>query len=100
MITRLLISAAVMAVGWVVLFATHRRFGGDARAVRNFAILLLTGLIASAVVAFSSNDYVVRCRGNPSEYCTYNDGVPAMATVTGVYLIAVLFKAWRLYDHR
>lgn len=100
MAVRLIVSTVVMAAGYGVLMAIRHRYNTGARSVRNFAIYFAVAFAILVGVALSSEDYEVRCRDDPTQFCTYNDGVPAMATTVFIFVVAVGYRSWYLFDHR
>jgi len=97
---RVAVCVIAMAVGFAVLVAVRFRWNVGARSVRNFMIYFGVAFALIVGVAASSKDYEVRCRDDPNEWCIYNDGVPAISTITFVYFASALYRSWNLYDHR
>ncbi len=89
-----------MVVGLGAVAAVRFLYDVGARSLRNFVVYFAIAFAILVGVALTSKDYEVRCRDNPLEFCIYNDGVPAMATIVLVYTGAAGYRSWNLYDHR
>jgi hypothetical protein len=99
-IRHLVTSAVGMSIGLGALWFVYARFGEGRRTLLRFAIAFPVFLAVIAAVSAGSETYESRCPGHPQDMCRYNDSVPAMAIIAGVYVLAALIRAWMLYNER
>lgn len=99
-VRHVVIGALVMGVGLGAVAYTRFRFDTAHRTFRRFA-LWYVGLVAlTAVLSAMSSVQTKRCPRDPTEFCRFNDSVPAMATIAFIYAVLGLYKARSCYNRR
>ncbi len=99
-VRHVLIGASVMGVGLGAIAYTRFRFDTAHRTFRRFAAWYV-GLVAlTAVLSRMSSVQTKRCPRDPTEFCRFNDSVPAMATLAFVYALLGIYKARSMYNRR
>ena len=89
-----------MSLGLGALYVVFRRFGEGRRTMVRFAIAFPIVLAVVGAVSAGSETWEQRCPGHPQDLCSYNDSVPAMSFIAGVYALAALGRAWMLFVER
>ena len=94
------LSAALMAVGLGAVAFTRFRFDTAHRTLRGFAIWYVGLIVLIAALSLMSSVSTKRCQRHPTEFCRFNDSVPAMATIAFVYAVLGIYKARSSYNLR
>lgn len=93
-------SAVFIAIGLGAVAYVRFRYDTGHRAFRRFLIASAGILACVAGLSLVSSVNEGRCPDDPTEFCRYNDSVPAMATIVGVFVIVALVVSRVLYTER
>ncbi len=93
-------SALLMGLGLGAAAYVRFRHNTAHRAFRRLVYYYIGLLALIAVLTAGADVSEVRCRGNPMEWCRYNDSLPVIALVVFAWLLVVLPRARFLYNDR
>lgn len=88
----------VLGLG-LVLLACNRWFRYK-NTERNFAVLALATLVLVGIQSQLAMVTTVRCPYDKSQWCEFNDSVPAMVTTVAAFVVLSMIRAWTLYENR
>lgn len=89
-----------MALGVAATAYIRFRYDTGHRAFRRLCMWYGALVVVIAGLSLTSNVAEVRCRREPNEFCRYNDSVPAIATIAGVFFLVGVGRAWFIYSDR
>jgi len=93
-------SGLVMSIGLFVILYIRIKWQTGAKALRRMFYWYLAAMFVIGLLSKFSEVSEVRCRGNPQEYCRYNDGVAVVATIVIVYFCTSMVRAMIVYGDR
>ena len=89
-----------MSIGMFVLLYISIKWKTGQRALRRMSYWYLGTLFVIALLSRFSEVSEIRCRGNPQEFCRYNDGVAVVATLVIVFFCTSMIRAMIVYGDR
>ncbi len=93
-------SALVMSIGLFVMLYISVKWKTGQRSLKRMFYWYLGALFVIGLLSRFSEVSEVRCRGNPQEFCRYNDGVAVVATIVIVYFCTSMVRAMLVYGDR
>lgn len=99
---RHLVTSAVFIVPSLLLVVVvcWRWQVGKQFTIRNFVLGAVGVMIGVAVLSETAIVRERRCRRDPSEFCEYNDNVPAISVLVFLFFIIAIGRSMMLYGER
>jgi hypothetical protein len=100
MVRHLLLSGIFVGLGFTMVAVVCKKYNPRPKTIKRFGIAAVTTIGLVAALSLGATTRTGRCPDDPSEWCHYNDSVPAMTFLVVIFLITCAVRARMIYFER